>query len=737
MLPTKRFVLLAIAGFAACSVSAKTAAELESLLGRMTLEEKIGQLVQTGTWFDELVGESAEPQSVDACGVPLIKGVVDRLRRGEIGSLIGVCGIDKFNAYQAVAVRESRLGIPLMVGGDLIHGANTEVPIPLGLSCAWDEDLWCRTGRLIAREAAFFGCNWTFAPMVDISRDARWGRSAESCGADQLLASKMSAALVRGIQETNGVLRVAACLKHFVGYGAGIAGRDYNAVEMSESTLRNVYLPPFKSGLEAGALTVMPAFHSFNGVPCTVNRKLLTDILRGELGFRGFTISDWHAIGECAEEDRHGIVEDGPSAAAMALAAGTDQDMLSGVYRRFAREAVKTGLLPEGRLDETVRRILFVKNELGLFEHPYIDKEKAIAGADFPAGRALAREAAACSCVLLKNDGVLPLRSGAKIALVGPGADDLSHIKGCWSFRCGNVENALLTEGLAADGVEFTAGKGYGFEDEPVDEAVLVAAAQGADVVVAVFGEHASATGENQSRMNLELGSSQLRALEILKAQGRPVVALLMNGRPLVVNALAEKANAVLETWHPGTSGGWGIADVLTGRVNPAGRLTTEFPRATGQCPLFYDRTRTGRPDDFSGEKWPTRYRDGRNDALYPFGYGLSYTTFAYTNETVSVVGDMLVFGADVVNCGTCAGVETVQAYVHQLVAEEVPPRRRLCGWTRVAIPAGETRSVKLRVPVVSLRHWAGSRLVSPQGRLHAWVAPDSASGKRLTVVLP
>ncbi len=715
------------AGVPAFAMSEK---QIDALVAGMTLEEKVGQLVQVSSgWGD------GGPASQDASNMGIHPGLAEMVRKGRAGALLGSCGIKNYNALQKIALEQSRLKIPLLVGHDMIHGVETELPIPLALSCAWDSDLWRRSGEMIAREAPLWGCNWTFAPMVDISRDPRWGRIAEGPGQDALLASAMSASLVRGIQTDAVENRIAACLKHYVGYGAPFGGRDYNAVEMSESTLRNVYLPPFQAGAKAGALTLMPAFHTFNGVPCSMNKWLLTDILRREIGFKGLTISDYNAIGECSWNNRHGVVEEGPAAAAKALDAGMDVDMMSNVYSKNLAEAVRQGLVKTSRLDEAVKNVLSVKNALGLFEKPFID-EKAVKARYSPEDHLqLAREAVHKSCVLLKNDNAtLPFDRGKKVFLVGWGAKEFWNMLGCWIAGWGNCRHPTLRDGFQGLGIDFEYIEGFAFRDEPVDEAGIREHAARCDIIVACFGENGVDAGENNSRLNLELSGGQLKALDVLKSTGKPLVAVLTNGRPLVINEVAKKADAVLEAWNAGTCGGWGIVELLTGVASPSGRLTTEFPFATGQCPLFYDHTRTGRPQDdaYQGERWATRYYDGPNGPLYPFGFGLTYTTFAYSNEKVSVDGKHVVFQADVANTGEREGVEVVQAYTHQLVAEESSPVRRLRGWKRVTLKPGERQTVTIRVPLASLGYWAGSKRFPAKGRMHAWIAPDSVRGRRL-----
>ena len=715
------------AALASCGAAmAITDAEIEKILGEMTVEEKVGQLVQISS-----AGQAGDPLSEDATGVPLPGAVAAKVRKGQVGSLIGACGIKNFNAFQRIAMNEARVKIPLMVGHDMIHGVMTQAPIPLALSCAWDEQLWYDCGALIARESPAKGCNWTFTPMLDIARDPRWGRISEGAGQDPYLGGKMGAALVKGIQSKSGAMPVAACLKHFAAYGGAEAGRDYNTVEMSESTFRNTYLPPFAAGVDAGVLTVMPAFNTLNGVPCSVNKWLLTDILRDHLGFKGFTISDWEAIQECAF-DHHGMAETHAGLAQLAMAAGMDQDMMDGLYGRELARLVKDGKVPAAELDRSVRNVLKVKNALGLFEQPYIDEAKVKAQIDLAAHARQVRAVAAKCCVLLKNvHATLPLRAGIRVALVGPGAEDCANISGAWTSFIENKYEMTLPEGLRGAGVDFTYTPGYDWKKGSVDAAALKAAAANADIVVAIFGQNGAEAGEGWSMLSVELPKVQLAALDVLKATGKPLVALLMNGRPLAVPELAEKADAILETWSPGTSGGGAIADVLTGKVNPEGRLTTEFPVTTGQLPLYYNRLRTGRPTDAS-VPYKSCYRDGPFQALYPFGYGLSYTTFAYANEKVSVADGTVTLEADVTNTGKVPGVETVQAYTRQMVGVESRPIRELRAWQKVSLAPGATQHVTLKIPVDQLGYWSKDKRVPAAGPMRAWITRDSVSGKTL-----
>ena len=718
--------LIGVSVFALAALAfAKSDAELEALVAKMTLEEKVGQLVQLSS-----SGRTGEKLAEDASGAVLPKDVAEWVRRGEVGSLLGACGVKNFNALERIAVEESRLGIPLMVGHDMIHGVKTQLPIPLALSMTWDEKLWYEAGSLIAREAPTKGANWTFTPMVDTARDARWGRIAESGGQDAYLTGLMAAAMVRGIQRDDTPVRVAACLKHFVGYGAAIAGRDYNAVEMSESTLRNFYLPPFKAGIDAGAMTVMPAFHTLNGIPCSVSPWLLKDILRDEFGFNGFTISDWGAVEEVV---RHGVAENLAEAAELSFNAGMDEDMMSGAFRAHLADAVRAGRIAESDIDRAVMRVLRVKNALHLFERPYIDEAAVENGINLEAHAAFAREVAAKTCVLLKNaDKTLPLKPGVKVALIGPCADRKAQFNGTWASWADNAKNMTLVEGLRADGVDFIECEGYDYEQPKLDAEGIAKAAAAADVIVALFGEYTPHSGEGMSRMKLELGGRQLEALEIMKRSGKPIIAVVLSGRPLAIPELAERADAVIAAWSPGTSGGWGIADILTGRVNPSARLTVEMPLATGQSPNYYNRTATARPAPNRGTPYTSRYIDGEVASLYPFGYGLSYTEFTYANEAVERKGDELVFSCDLANAGAVEGVETVQVYTRELFAREARPIRELRGWKRVALKPGESTRVEIAVPVARLMHWEGGARVPASGRHHAWIAKDSASGKRL-----
>ncbi len=717
------------------AANANGAADVESrvneLLAKMTLEEKIGQLSQSaGAPASMAAGLESQDMSKANPDDRLFAAV----REGRIGSLIGRRGVKKYNELQRAAM-SGRLGIPLLVGHDMIHSAKTCYPIPLALSCAWDEDLWERVGAAMAPESILQGCNWTFTPMVDVALDARWGRIAEGAGSDSLVTSLFGAAMVRGLQGEDMAdgFHIAACAKHFVAYGAAMGGRDYNAVEMSDDTLRDVYLPPFRAAVEAGVATVMPAFHSFNGIPCSVNRYLLTDILRREFGFDGMTISDYAAVKECTVAC-HGVAEEGADVAAKALYAGMDMEMVSENYANGVAEALKKGLLKRETLDNAVRNILRVKFRLGLFDHPEIDEDAVSKKVDLAANLALARECAQKGVVVLKNDGVLPLKKESKIAVVGDLADDWKDMFGCWAGSgVSNSKDTKLIEGFKVDGACAKYSRCYNM-DGKLDEKELRRAAGEADVVVAAFGEYSRENGENNSKVRIELNPVQLKVLDILAATKKPFVAVVFTGRPLAMPELARKANAVAVAWNLGSAAGLGIADVLLGEVEPWGRLTTDFPNASGECPKFYSRTTTGRPNGTyeQGPRWSTRYRDAPDKSVWPFGFGLAYTTFEYANESARVDGDKVVFSADVKNTGARKGTELVQVYVRDVLAETVRPRRQLKGFKRVALEPGETQKVEVEVPVASLGYTLNGKYRVEPGAFEAWIAPHSDVGRKI-----
>lgn len=698
-------------------------ARVDELLARMTLAEKIGQMNQSD--------------------VNVLPDPAAAIRSGAMGSLLSIVDPATINHYQRIAVEESRLGIPLIVGNDVIHGYRTIFPIPLAESCTWDPALLERAAQVAAEEASACGTDWIFAPMVDIGRDPRWGRVAEGAGEDVFLGMELARARVRGFQAAHleSGRRIVACPKHYVAYGAAEAGRDYNTVDMSERTLREVYLPPFKAAFEAGAGSVMSAFNDLNGVPATANPLTLRTILRDEWQWEGVVLSDYNAVGELVE---HGIAEDDRAAARLSALAGLDMDMITNAFGQHLAALVASGEVPESLIDAAVRRILRLKFQLGLFEQPYSD-EALVAPLmlrdDF---RAVALEVAQKSMVLLKNDGLLPLAPTLKrLALIGPLADDQHAPLGCWAGqgRAEDVETVL--DGLRSacgDEIELMHVRGCDVKDETADEIdAAVSAAREADVALLVIGESADMSGEAHSRVYLGLPGRQQELVEAVVATGTPVVVVLMTGRPLVIPWLAEHVPAILLAWHAGIRTGTAVAHLLLGSANPSGKLTASFPRAEGQIPVYYAHKNTGRPAHGPGTKqfddpFRSTYIDAPNEPQYRFGFGLSYTTFDYSDvqiETPELSGDStLRIRAVVRNTGSRAGDEVVQLYIRDDVASVTRAVKELKGFQRVSLQPGEGRTVRFEVPVQSLGFYTPSLeyIVEP-GHFTAWIGPDSARG--------
>ena len=713
------------------------------LLKRMTVDEKIGQLWQVD------LPRALEPQAAA------------RLRNGEVGSYLGSDATLETpvvrNQLQHVAVEQSRLGIPVILGHDVIHGFRTVFPIPLGQACAWEPGLFERTGAMAAREAAAVGIDWTFAPMVDLARDPRWGRIAESFGEDPWLGALDGAASVRGFQGTNvqAAGRVVACVKHYVGYGAAEGGRDYNTTEISEYTLRNFYLPQFKAAVDAGALTVMSSFNCLSGIPASGNRHTLTDILRGEWKFGGFVVSDYQAVAELVD---HGVAANDAEAARLALTAGVDMEMVSRTYHDTLKQQIEQGLIPQGVLDKAVRRVLTVKFQKGLFDRPYADESVYPTAFLRPDALALAREAAANSCVLLKDeDRVLPLAAGGKrIVLLGPLAEAAQELVGPWHSRAHTNDLISLADAMREqlgarvklavargcavfepgvikvprDITSFSPLRGSPSGANEIPEAVALA--KTADVVVLALGEPLDWSGEDGSRSDLGLPGLQEQLFDAVAATGKPVVVVLFNGRPLAITQLQQKAAAILDAWFPGTQGANGVADVLFGRVEPSGRLTATFPRSVGQVPFYYDHFNTGRPG--FGE-YKGNYVDIPTVPLYPFGYGLAYTTFEFggvqlATNALSLHGT-LTARAEIKNTGTRAGTAVAELYLRALATTAGSrPVRELKGFQKVRLQPGEARRVSFELPAHQLGYYdaAGHWLVEP-GRYQVWISQDSAAG--------
>jgi len=659
---------------------------VNALLAKMTLEEKLGQLQQ----LDGEGNGAFRPEHLELA------------RKGLLGSTLNVRGAQRSNQLQRAAFEESRLKIPLIFGFDVIHGYRTVFPIPLGEAASWDPATVEKGAAVAAAEARASGVHWTFAPMLDIARDARWGRIAEGAGEDTFLGAAMARARVRGFQgsDYSAPDKVVACAKHWVAYGAAQAGRDYNTTDMSEHTLRSVYLPPFKAAVDAGVGTLMSAFNDLNGVPASGNHFILTEILRGEWKFDGFVVSDYNAVNELIN---HGFAADGKDAAQLGLNAGVDMEMVSRLFNQHGSALLKEGKLSQATIDEAVRRILRIKFRLGLFDHPYADEARERAVILSAENVAAARAAAARSFVLLKNDqNLLPLSKETKsIAVIGPLADSQRDMLGSWSGD-GKAEDAVtVLAGIKAKApsAKISYAKGCDVNGDATDgfaEAVRIA--KEADVVVVAVGESADMSGEAASRASLDIPGRQLDLLQVLKQTGKPLVVVLMNGRPMTINWLATNAGAILETWFSGVQGGNAIADVLFGDVNPGGKLPVTFPRAVGQVPLYYNHMNTGRPPN-EKEKYTSKYLDVPWTPLYPFGYGLSYTKFQVTNlqlNAPSIRRDGKITAAfDVQNTGTRAGDEVVQLYIRDVAASVTRPVKELRGFQRITLQPGEKRQVE------------------------------------------
>ncbi|MBN2707542.1 MAG: glycoside hydrolase family 3 C-terminal domain-containing protein [Calditrichaceae bacterium] len=691
--------------------------KITTLLAKMTIEEKIGQMTQFSAPVDSFI---------------------DLIRAGLVGSILNLTGAERVNAIQKIAVEESRLGIPLINGRDVIHGFRTIFPIPLGETATWSPDLVKEAARIAAREASASGVHWTFAPMVDIARDARWGRISEGAGEDTYMGKIMAAARVKGFQgeKLSDPETIAACVKHFAAYGAAEAGKDYNTVDISERTLREVYLPPFKAGIDAGAATLMCSFNEISGVPSSGNKFLLTDILRSEWAFKGFVVSDWQSVTEMIN---HGNVADTLEAALLAAEAGVDMEMVSGSYNKFLVQAVKNGQFPEEKINEMVRRILRVKFQLGLFDNPYTDSNREKTELLSDQNRRFAREISAKAIVLLKNENeILPLKKNLKsIALIGPLADNQLDPLGCWFCNGRADELVSVLQGFKnkivyGTKINYVKGCEIKGEEEP-DLQEAVKAAMNADVAVCVVGESFDMSGEAGSRARLGLPGRQLDLIKTVYETGVPVVVVLMNGRPLAIPWIAENIPAILETWHLGTECGNAIADVIFGDVNPGGKLPASFPRAVGQEPLYYNHKNTGRPP-VQKTRFITRYYDMPVEPLFPFGYGLSYTTFEFSDLQISKpeikIGEELKVGVVVKNTGMVKGDEVVQLYIRDLKGSVTRPVKELRGFKRITLEPGESKKIDFTVGKNELSFYdINLNYVVEPGEFHIWIGPNSTEG--------
>ena len=705
---------------------------VEKLLSQMTLAEKIGQMNQVSAGGE--VSQYAEA-----------------LRKGQIGSILNEVDPVKLNEFQRIAVEESRLGIPLLVGRDVIHGFHTIFPSPLGLAATFDLALVEEGARVAAVEATAQGVRWTFSPMLDIARDPRWGRIAEGSGEDTYLDARMAEAMVRGYQgNLADSTSMAACIKHFVGYGAAEGGRDYNSTYLTERQLRNVYLPPFEAAVKAGAMTLMTSFNDNDGVPSTGNTFVVKDVLRGEWGFDGLVVTDWNSMGEMIN---HGFGASRKDVAEKAVNAGVDMDMMTYGFLSHLEELVKSGAVKINTIDNAVRNILRVKMLLGLFENPYVDVEAAKAVQYAPEHLASAQKSVEESVILLKNSGVLPLKEGVRILVTGPLADAPHDQLGTWVFDGEKSHTITPLKALQArfpgkveyvPGLRFSREKKSGFAD-------VVAAARRADVVLAFLGEESILSGEAHSLADLNLQGSQSELLTALRATGKPVVATVMAGRPLTVERDLPNVDALLYSFHPGTMGGPALANILFGDVNPSGKTPITFLRTVGQAPLYYSHNMTGRPyngetllEDIPLEAGQTSlgntsyYLDYGAYPLFPFGYGLSYTSFAYSgiglDKEAYKADETLSVRFTLANTGAYDGTEVAQVYIRDLVGSITRPVKELKAFERVALKAGESRTLTLEIPVSELAFYGRDGVKKVEaGDYRLWVAGDSASGEPIT----
>ena len=716
------------------------ATEVDALLARMSLAEKVAQLAQIGgaEWND---GPKAE----------------DIVRERGAGSILWLNDTKKFNELQKIAVEESPSGIPILFALDVIHGYRTIFPVPLAMAASWDPAVAEKAQAVAAKEARAAGLHWTFGPMLDIARDARWGRIVEGAGEDPYLGSAMAAAQVRGFQGDDPAdpERVLACAKHFAGYGASEGGRDYDPVDLSEAQLRNVHLPPFHAAVKAGVETFMSAYMDLNNVPAGSNRWLMRDVLRDEWGFEGFVVSDAFAVGNLVIQ---GFARDGRDAARRALQAGLNMDMASNVYLDNLAALVEDGSLTVEEIDAMVRPILAVKVRMGLFDNPYVDEGLLETVAAEPENRQAARWAAHRSMVLLKNDdGLLPLAKDQRnIAVIGPLADSMEATEGSWMVFGHKPAAVTVLEGIRAKlpgtniayapGPDINRQVPHPFGEfntserkplqtpEEADAAFRTAVdtAKAADLVIMVLGEKADMSGEFASRGSLDLPGRQEELLQTVCAMGKPVVLVLLNGRPLSINWAAEHVPAILEAWEPGTEGGHAVADILFGDVNPGGKLPVTFPRSGGHAPLYYARTLTHLPEN--SPRYRSRYWDSPTTPLYPFGFGLSYTTFEFANLQLSApqisVGESLTVRVDVTNTGEVAGDEVAQLYIHQQWGSDSRPRRELKGFERVTLQPGETKTVTFVLGPDELTYWSTSagQWLQDAAAFDLWVGGDSTA---------
>jgi beta-glucosidase len=734
----------------AVTTDAKMNTFITSLMNKMTLDEKIGQL------------NLITPGGGVATGAVVSTGVEAKIKEGSVGGMFGVIGVDKIRQAQELAVNNSRLKIPMIFGSDVIHGYKTTFPIPLGLSCSWDLPMIERSARLAAEEATADGLCWVFSPMVDIARDPRWGRVAEGAGEDTYLGSQIARAMIKGYQGSDLAAKntVMACVKHFALYGAVEAGRDYNTTDMSRIKMYEYYLPPYKAAVDAGVRSAMSSFNEVDGIPATANKWLMTDLLRKQWGFKGFVVTDYTAINEMME---HGM-GDLQTVSALALNAGIDMDMVGEGFLTTLKKSMQEGKVTRKAIDDACRRILEAKYKLGLFEDPYryCDATRAKREVQSADKRQAAREFGVRSCVLLKNNNqTLPLKKSGTIALIGPLANNKSNMLGTWAVSGDAQLSVPVIEGIknvAGNSVNILYAKGANISDDTafaqkvnvfgvrIDMDSLspdkllsqaIETANKSDVIVAVVGEASEMSGEAASRSDINLPESQKKLLQELAKTGKPLVVVLMSGRPLTISWEKEIATSLLLVWFQGHEAGNAIADVLFGNYNPSGKLTMTFPKNVGQIPIYYNYKNTGRPQPVGmpAQKFRSNYIDVSNEPLFPFGYGLSYTTFTYGNISLSSsslkAGQTITATINVSNTGKYDGVETVQLYIRDLVGSVTRPVKELKGFQQVALKSGESKKVSFTISVEDLKFYNSDlKYVAEPGDFKVFIGTNSIEVK-------
>ena len=723
--------------------------KVEALLEKMTLQEKIGQMNQYNGFWD-ITGPPPEDGTA--------KDKYQQIKDGKVGSMLNILGAKNTREMQKLAVDNSRLGIPLLFAYDVIHGYKTIMPIPLGESASWDLEAIELSARIAGRESAAAGIHWTFAPMVDVSRDARWGRVMEGSGEDPFLSSAIAVARVKGFQgeDLSSVNTIAACLKHFAAYGFSESGRDYNTVDISEITLRNIVLPPFKAGIDAGAATVMNSFNELNGIPATSNSYLQRDILKGEWDYSGLVVSDWNSIGEIVNHGQAATLKD---AARLSVIAGSDMDMEASAYVNHLADLVVSGEVDEKLIDDAVRRILRLKYNLGLFDDPYkycneeLEKSEILSKENLEASRDIARK----SIVLLKNESnILPLSKNKKIAVIGPLADDKDSPIGSWRGQGVTNSAVSLLEGIRkavdnksnisyAKGCDLVIGEtSFIYElninqNDPTGISEAVQLAETSDVVILVLGENGFQTGEGRSQADIGLAGVQEELMKAIVKANSNTILVLMNGRPLAIPWAAENIPAIVEAWHLGSEAGNAIADVLFGDYNPSGKLPVSFPRHEGQIPIYYNHKNTGRPSTAPNMVFWSHYTDMENSPLFPFGYGLSYTQFEYSNISVDATtldkNGSIKLNVDVKNIGETDGDEIVQFYIQDVVSSITRPIKELKGFEKISLKSGETKTVSFTIDKETLQYYGYNGWETESGEFKLFIGGNSVDLLETSIV--